>query len=124
VLPRHQALRASFDWSYATLNAAQQSLFRRLAVFEGGFTFQAMCAVACDALSRAEVVDAVSELVAKSLVRVELDGPCARYSLSESTRVYALEKLQATDSASFHSPSIDKSSCVRDERRTNPEEIA
>jgi predicted ATPase/DNA-binding winged helix-turn-helix (wHTH) protein len=124
VLPRHQALRASFDWSYATLNAAQQSLFRRLAVFEGGFTFQAMCAVACDALSRAEVVDAVSELVAKSLVRFELDGPCARYSLSESTRMYALEKLQATDCACLRSPSIEKSSCVRDERRTSPEEIA
>jgi predicted ATPase/DNA-binding winged helix-turn-helix (wHTH) protein len=124
VLPRHQALRASFDWSYATLDAAQQSLFRRIAVFEDGFSFQAMCAVACnDGLSRAQVFDAVSDLVAKSLVRVELDGAGIRYSLSESTRIYALEKLQATAWACFQSSSADKSSCVRDERRTNPGEV-
>jgi len=95
-LPRHQTLRATFDWSFALLDAKSQALFRRSAVFGGVFSFEAMCAVACDAsLTVADAISAVSELLAKSLVNVEFDGPVARYRLSESTRAYALEKLQA-----------------------------
>jgi predicted ATPase len=95
-LPRHQTLRETFDWSFALLDASTQSLFRRLAVFGGNFTFEAMCAVVCDAeLTRGSVICGISELVAKSLVNVEFDGPVAKYRLSESTRAYALEKLQA-----------------------------
>ena len=40
-LPRHQALRATIDWSYALLTDAEQRLFQRLAVFAGGFDLQA-----------------------------------------------------------------------------------
>jgi predicted ATPase/DNA-binding winged helix-turn-helix (wHTH) protein len=95
-LPRHQTLRETFDWSFALLDASTKSLFRRLAVFGGNFTFEAMCAVVCDAeLTIGSVVCGISELVAKSLVNVEFDGPVAKYRLSESTRAYALEKLQA-----------------------------
>ncbi|MDR6392069.1 winged helix-turn-helix domain-containing protein [Paraburkholderia phenoliruptrix] len=95
-LPRHQTLRATFDWSFALLDAKAQALFRRSAVFGGVFSFEAMCAVACDAsLSVADAISAISELLAKSLVNVEFDGPVARYRLSESTRAYALDKLQA-----------------------------
>ncbi|ORC51734.1 winged helix-turn-helix domain-containing protein [Paraburkholderia sp. DD10] len=95
-LPRHQTLRATFDWSFALLDAGAQSLFRRIAVFGGLFTFEAMCAVVCDAgLTVASAINGISELLAKSLVNVEFDGPVARYRLSESTRAYALEKLQA-----------------------------
>lgn len=95
-LPRHQTLRATFDWSFALLDAKSQALFRRSAVFGGVFTFEAMCAVACDAsLTVADAIIAISELLAKSLVNVEFDGPVARYRLSESTRAYALDKLQA-----------------------------
>jgi len=95
-LPRHQTLRATFDWSFALLDAKSQALFRRSAVFGGVFSFEAMCAVACDAsLTVADAISAISELLAKSLVNVEFDGPVARYRLSECTRAYALEKLQA-----------------------------
>jgi len=95
-LPRHQTLRATFDWSFALLDAKSQALFRRSAVFGGVFSFEAMCAVACDAsLTVADAIIAISELLAKSLVNVEFDGPVARYRLSESTRAYALDKLQA-----------------------------
>ncbi len=95
-LPRHQTLRATFDWSFALLDAGAQSLFRRIAIFGGVFTFEATCAVVCDStLTVASAINGISDLLAKSLVNVEFDGPVARYRLSESTRAYALEKLQA-----------------------------
>lgn len=95
-LPRHQTLRATFDWSFAILDPDTQSLFRRLAIFGGRFSFEAMCAVVCDEeQSVANAISGIAELVAKSLVNVEFDGPVAQYRLSESTRAYAMEKLQA-----------------------------
>ncbi len=39
--PRHQALRATLDWSHDMLEAAERAVFRRLAVFYGGFTLNA-----------------------------------------------------------------------------------
>ncbi len=95
-LPRHQTLRATFDWSFALLDANAQTLFRRLAIFGSVFTFEALCTVACDeALSVASAISGTSKLVGKSLVNVEFDGPVAAYRLTESTRAYAFEKLQA-----------------------------
>ncbi|AOJ04085.1 hypothetical protein WS70_19560 [Burkholderia mayonis] len=95
-LPRHQTLRATFDWSFALLDRHARAVFRRLAMFGGLFTFDAMCAVVCDAdLTIGGVIAAIDELVAKSLVAVEFDGPVAKYRLPESTRAYALEKLMA-----------------------------
>ncbi|MBN3729031.1 ATP-binding protein, partial [Burkholderia sp. Ac-20379] len=95
-LPRHQTLRAAFDWSFALLDDESRMLFRRLAPFGGAFSLEAMCAVACDAaLTVRAVIDGIGELAAKSLVSVEFDGPVARYRLSESTRAYAREQLDA-----------------------------
>lgn len=95
-LPRHQTLRATFDWSFAILEQNARTLFRRLAVFGDAFTFEAMCAVACDeAYTMANAIGSIGELVAKSLVSVEFEGPVAKYRLSESTRAYAMEKLHA-----------------------------
>ncbi|WP_244831201.1 winged helix-turn-helix domain-containing protein [Caballeronia sp. TF1N1] len=97
-LPRHQTLRANFDWSYGPLAAQEKTLLRRMAVFEDSFSFEALCAVAWDdGLALATVIDAASELAAKSLLIVEYDGPVVRYRLSESMRAYALERLAAED---------------------------
>jgi predicted ATPase/DNA-binding winged helix-turn-helix (wHTH) protein len=94
-LPRHQTLRATFDWSYALLDAPSRKLFRRLGVFGGKFTFEAACAVAMDEdMAMAGVIAGISELTAKSLLNVEFENDVARYRLSESTRAYAMEKLQ------------------------------
>ncbi|WP_175969341.1 ATP-binding protein [Burkholderia sp. BCC0322] len=93
-LPRHQTLRATFDWSYVLLDAPARSLFRRMACFIGPFTFDAAREVAMEpGMSAAEMIAVLGELVAKSLVTVEFDGAQARYRLTESTRAYALEKL-------------------------------
>jgi predicted ATPase len=93
-LPRHQTLRATLDWSYELLPAIERTVLHRLAVFAGGFTLEAASAVAtADHLGEPEVVDGITNLVAKSLVSMDLEGPGTRYRLLETTRAYALEKL-------------------------------
>lgn len=95
-LPRHQTLRATFDWSFALIDAGTKSVFRRLAIFSGKFSFEAMCAVVCDEKhTMASAISGITELVAKSLVSVVFEGSVAKYRLSESTRAYAMEKLRA-----------------------------
>ncbi|OXI92601.1 MULTISPECIES: ATP-binding protein [Burkholderia] len=93
-LPRHQTLRATFDWSYVLLDPAARALFRRMGCFIGPFSFDAAHAVAAEpGTSAADMIAVLGELVAKSLVTVEFHGASARYRLTESTRAYALEKL-------------------------------
>ncbi|TCW83975.1 transcriptional regulator [Burkholderia sp. SRS-46] len=94
-LPRHQALRATFDWSHALLSPAARALFRRLGCFIGPFTFDAVGAVAAVFGTPVdETIGALGELVAKSLLSVEFRSAHAQYWLTESTRAYALEKLR------------------------------
>ncbi|WP_036019143.1 ATP-binding protein [Paraburkholderia mimosarum] len=94
-LPRHQTLRATFEWSYTLLDAASRTLFRRVGCFAGTFTFEAVCAVAAEpGMSIAVIVSSLSELAAKSMLNVEFHGAIALYRLTESTRAYALEKLR------------------------------
>jgi predicted ATPase/DNA-binding winged helix-turn-helix (wHTH) protein len=93
-LPRHQTLRGALDWSYELLTDPERMGFRRLAIFAGGFTLQNACAVAADdEIVAPEFVDCVANLVAKSLVTMEIGGAVPRYRLLETTRAYALEKL-------------------------------
>jgi hypothetical protein len=69
-------------------------LLRRLAVFAGAFSLAAASAVVASAdVTPAEVVDGLSNLVAKSLVAMEAQGPVTRYRLLDTTRAYSLEKL-------------------------------
>lgn len=94
-LPRHQTLRATFEWSYMLLDAASRIVFRRCGCFAGTFTFDAVCAVTAEpGMSIAVIVSSLSELATKSLLNVEFRGAIAVYRLTESTRAYALEKLR------------------------------
>ena len=88
-LPRQQTLRALIDWSYLTLNETEQSVLCRLAVFSGGWTFEAAEAVA----GEMEVMDGLSGLVNKSMVHVEEQEGQSRYRYLETIRQYAMEKL-------------------------------
>src|SRR6516162_9909080 len=91
---RQQTLRASVDWSHALLTEPERVLFRRLAVFLGGFDLQAAQAVAGhDEVERFQVLDLLTLLVDKSLVVAEHTGGATRYRLLETVRQYALEKL-------------------------------
>ena len=98
-LPRHQTLRATLDWSYDLLPESERVVLRRLAIFAGGFTLEAATAVGASAdnpdIAASDVVDAVANLVAKSLVGAHLGAATVHYRLLETTRAYALEKLTA-----------------------------
>jgi predicted ATPase/class 3 adenylate cyclase/DNA-binding CsgD family transcriptional regulator len=91
---RQQTLRASVDWSHALLTEPERVLFRRLAVFLGGFDFAAARAVAGGTdVERYQVLDQLTLLVDKSLVVADDTGGRTRYRLLETVRQYALEKL-------------------------------
>src|SRR5271170_1469608 len=91
---RQQTLRASVDWSHALLTEPERVLFRRLAVFVGGFDFDAAQAVGADTdVERYQVLDQLTLLVDKSLVMADDSEERTRYRLLETVRQYALEKL-------------------------------
>jgi predicted ATPase/DNA-binding winged helix-turn-helix (wHTH) protein len=93
--PRHNALHAAFDWSYSLLAPAEQQVFNLLGAFTGSFSLNtaARC-VASDTVDSAEAVDLIGRLVDRSLVTVlAVDPP--RYTLLETARHYALERLTA-----------------------------
>src|SRR6201993_1255120 len=93
-VPRQQTLRASVDWSHALLTEPERALFRRLAVFLGGFDLEAAQAVAGGGdVERYQVLDQLTLLVDKSLVVAEDTAGRMRYGLLETVRQYALEKL-------------------------------
>jgi non-specific serine/threonine protein kinase len=93
-LPRHQTLRAVIDWSHNLLFMHERILFRRLAVFRGGCTLEAVEAVCSDdSLDRSRTLEILVRLVDKSLVSMEARNGAARYSLLETIREYAREKL-------------------------------
>ncbi len=91
---RQQTLRASVDWSHALLTDTERTLFRRLAVFLGGFDLEAASAIAgVGDIEPYQILDQLTLLVDKSLVVAEITGGRTRYRLLETIRQYALEKL-------------------------------
>ncbi|MEV1178569.1 AfsR family transcriptional regulator, partial [Nonomuraea sp. NPDC049784] len=83
-LPRQQTLRAVVEWSWDLLGEEERVLARRLGVFAGGATLETVEAVCGGA------VDVLGALADKSLVQVSPEG---RYSMLETIRAYALERL-------------------------------
>lgn len=93
-LPRQQTLRALINWSYNLLSEQEKILFRRLAVFAGGWTMEAAEAVCSgDGIEPGDVLDLMANLVDKSLIVVTREGTESRYRRLETIRQYAREKL-------------------------------
>jgi predicted ATPase/DNA-binding winged helix-turn-helix (wHTH) protein len=93
-LPRHQTLRATLDWSYELLTEPERRILRRLAVFAGTFSLDAVSAVAASPENTpSDVVDGLSSLLTKSLVTAAVSTITRSYRLLDTTRAYALEKL-------------------------------
>jgi len=94
--PRHETLEKALDWSYYLLTPEEMVVFRRLAVFSGGFSLEAAQQVCGDRWLAPELVRAIlSQLVQKSMVVT--DAPSegrSRYRLLETLREYAERKLR------------------------------
>jgi predicted ATPase/class 3 adenylate cyclase/Tfp pilus assembly protein PilF len=114
-LPRQQTLRAAIDWSYDLLTERERQLLARLSAFAGGWTLEAAEAICGDdetalddsllpgspnhfgvadcLLPAFEVLDLLTGLVDKSLVTAQTQAQSARYTLQETMRQYARDRL-------------------------------
>ncbi len=88
---RHRSLTAALDWSYEFLPEVERIVLRRLSVFAGVFTLESAIAVARS--DDIDVMEAVANLVAKSLISADVSGPVVQYRLLDTTRAYAMQKL-------------------------------
>lgn len=88
--PRYQTMRAAIDWSYALLSEEEQTLWRRLSVFRGSFSLEAVEAVC----GQSNPLELITQLVNKSLVVVLRGEGETRCRLLEPLRQYAAEKLE------------------------------
>jgi predicted ATPase len=94
---RHQTLRSAIAWSYDLLGAEEQRLFARLGVFPGRFTLQAVEAVC--ARTPGDVLDGLSSLIDKSLVRAAFERADPAFTMLETIGSFAVEQLDASDFA-------------------------
>ena len=112
---RQRTMRDAIAWSYDLLSRDEQRLFRRLAVFVGGFTLDAAEAIADGADLAIDVLDAVASLVEQSLLRCEaVSGDDLRYLMLETIREFAVDQLAVSGDAD----------CVRDAHARYITEIA
>jgi predicted ATPase/DNA-binding winged helix-turn-helix (wHTH) protein len=94
-VPRHQTLHATLDWSYNLLTDTEKTVLRVLSIFVGSFTLEAAQEVVSEIdADDPFLVGAIADLIAKSLVSVEMGGDSVpRYRLLDTTRCYVREKL-------------------------------
>jgi predicted ATPase/transcriptional regulator with XRE-family HTH domain/Tfp pilus assembly protein PilF len=96
---RQQTMRRAIEWSFDLLGEHEQRLFRRVAVFAGGWTLEAAEAVCVgDDVEATHILDRLASLVDKSLVvqAEDVEGE-PRFRMLELIREYALERLEAAD---------------------------
>jgi tetratricopeptide (TPR) repeat protein len=98
---RQRTLRSTLDWSFDLLSPPEQALFACLGVFAGPFDLRAVEAVSGDSASSPadpgqaeQVIDTLSSLLDSSLVRQEARTGEPRFSLLETIRDYALQRLR------------------------------
>jgi predicted ATPase/DNA-binding winged helix-turn-helix (wHTH) protein len=93
-IPRHQTLSAALGWSYDLLPATESAMLRGLSVFVGPFTLEAALAVAsCQSIGEPEAMEAISNLLSKSLIATSPAQRRLRYRLLDTTRAFVADKL-------------------------------
>lgn len=96
----YSTLEQAIEWSYQLLTPGEQELFRAVSIFAGGFGIEGAVAVAGDDVDEYEVLEALDQLVAKSVVVVQEVSATARYDLLESLRQYGRQQLRAHQESS------------------------
>ncbi|MFC1572256.1 protein kinase [Candidatus Eisenbacteria bacterium] len=101
---RHRTLHATIDWSHELLSDQERILFRRLSVFAGGCTLDALEVVcAGNGIENREVLDLIAHLVDKSLVYLDMERSQrtgqSRYRMLETIRLFAGDRLASSGEA-------------------------
>lgn len=97
-MPRQQTLRATLDWSFDLLPERDRTVLLRLSAFAGAFTLESATSVAgWGGLLPLEIVDSLSDLVAKSMVTADVSRDETFFRLLDTTRAYARDKLAMSD---------------------------
>ncbi|MFD1815469.1 ATP-binding protein [Rhodococcus gannanensis] len=96
---RQQTLRLCIDWSHDLLSERERTLWRRLAVFAGGFEFDAAAEVS--GFADDVLIDVLDSLVDKSILIRQETGEVVRYRMLETIREYGLEKLTEADESAL-----------------------
>jgi predicted ATPase/DNA-binding winged helix-turn-helix (wHTH) protein len=92
---RQQTLEATLDWSFELIDENERIVLRRLAVFAGPFSVEGAIAIAAEPDQSIDVfMEALEQLVAKSLLSAPRGGSSRSYRLLHATRTYALQKLR------------------------------
>lgn len=100
-IPRHRALLASMDWSHDLLDPDETMVFRRLAVFTGTFTVEAVASVCANSVvktdndSGPDLAGVLRRLVDKSLVALVSSEAQVRYRMLDTVRQYAEARLRS-----------------------------
>ena len=95
-VPRQQTLKATLEWSYDLLRPKERTLFRRLSVFAGSFSLEAVQAVAMpEDADKTDTLELIAGLVRKSLLQRVSGSRETRYRLLETIRQFADRELQA-----------------------------
>jgi predicted ATPase/DNA-binding SARP family transcriptional activator len=99
-LPRHRTLRAALEWSHGLLTPIERLCFRRMAVFAGGCTIDALEAVASGGgLPLERVLGTVGALIDRSLLTTEERAGSMRYGMLETVLHFARERLDEAGEA-------------------------
>jgi predicted ATPase/DNA-binding winged helix-turn-helix (wHTH) protein len=112
--PRHQTMNAMLDWSYNLLSQDEKTVLGRLSIFVGDFTLEGARFVTSDAeIDHAAATEAISTLLAKSLISKTESQRSTFYRLLEATRAFAEAKLAERGAKQFQCSPL----CVGDATR-------